>query len=138
METAKRATELGMSVVGGASNILRGGSTGGNLNAKEAIAKGYMNTLCSDYYPPAILHSIFMLYQQHVLTLPEAVNLATLHAAKAVCIDNITGSIEVGKMADLLLVDYTNDFPTITKSIAFGNISSNLSLKQQQVYEYSN
>jgi alpha-D-ribose 1-methylphosphonate 5-triphosphate diphosphatase len=137
METAKRATDLNMSVVGGASNILRGGSTGGNLNVRDAIEQGYMNTLCSDYYPPAILHSVFMLYQQGVLSLPHAVNLATLNAAKAVNIHNITGSIEIGKVADIILIQYSNGFPTVLKTIASGNISSNYSLKQQ-VYELSN
>jgi alpha-D-ribose 1-methylphosphonate 5-triphosphate diphosphatase len=138
METAKRATELNMSVVGGASNILRGGSTGGNLNARDAISNGFMNTLCSDYYPPAILHSIFMLFEQKVLSLPEAVKLATLNAAKAVNLDQITGSIEVGKVADLVMINYLNNFPTVVKSIAAGNISSKFSLKPEKVLEYSN
>jgi len=138
METAQRATELNMSVVGGASNILRGGSTGGNLNACDAIANGFMNTLCSDYYPPAILHSIFMLFQQNVLSLPEAVNLATLNAAKAVNMHKTTGSIEVGKVADLVLINYSNNFPTVVKSIASGNISSKFSLKPGKVLEFSN
>jgi alpha-D-ribose 1-methylphosphonate 5-triphosphate diphosphatase len=138
METARRATELHMSVVGGASNVLRGGSTGGNLNVREAIENGCMNTLCSDYYPPAILYSIFMLYQQGVLSLPQAVNLATINAAKAVNIDNTTGSIEIGKAADILLINYTNGLPTVLKTIVSGNISSGYSIKQQQVFEYSN
>lgn len=137
METAHRATGLKMSVIGGASNVLRGGSTGGNLNATDAIAEGVMDTLCSDYYPPAILHSIFMLFEQGILPLNEAVNMATLNAAKAVKIDNLTGSIEVGKNADLVLVNYSNSFPTILKTIVSGNISSKYSLKSQPVFEYS-
>jgi alpha-D-ribose 1-methylphosphonate 5-triphosphate diphosphatase len=138
MDTAKRATELNMSVIGGAANILRGGSTSGNLNARDAITNGFMNTLCSDYYPPAILHSIFILFEQKVLSLPEAVNLATINAAKAVNLDHTTGSIEVGKAADLVIINYSNNFPTVVKSIASGNISSKFSLKPNKVLEYSN
>ncbi len=137
MDTARRATELKLSVIGGASNVLRGGSTGGNLNALDAIAAGFMDTLCSDYYPPAILHSIFMLHNQGVLPLHKAVNLATLNAAKAVKIDQTTGSIEKGKIADLVLVNYEHNVPLVVKTIASGNISSNFKLKQNPVFEYS-
>lgn len=137
METARRATDLNLSVIGGASNVLRGGSTGGNLNALDAIAEGVMDTLCSDYYPPAILHSVFRLYQQQVLPLNQAVNLATLNAARAVNIHKNTGSIEVGKEADMILVDDSNYFPTVVKTIVSGNISSKFSLKTNQVAELS-
>ena len=54
METAAYAKENNMHVVGGASNVLRGGSLTGNLNIKDAILNGYVTSLCSDYYPPAI------------------------------------------------------------------------------------
>src|ERR1700744_27802 len=40
METVQHATKLGMHVIGGASNILRGGSLSGNLNMKEAVLEG--------------------------------------------------------------------------------------------------
>ncbi len=138
METARRATELNMSVTGGASNVLRGGSTGGNLHARDAIAEGVMDTICSDYYPPAILHSIFMLGEHHVLPLNQAINLATLNAARAVNMHQSTGSIEAGKDADMILIDYSNNFPTVIKTIVSGNISSKFSLKTNRVPEFSN
>jgi alpha-D-ribose 1-methylphosphonate 5-triphosphate diphosphatase len=129
METATQATTLGMHVVGGASNILRGGSLSGNLNMKDAVLLGKIDTLCSDYYPPAILHSIFKLHLENNLPLYEAVNLATLNPAKAAGINKQTGSIEVGKDADLIIVKLIDDIPMVTHTIVRGNIAAQASTK---------
>jgi alpha-D-ribose 1-methylphosphonate 5-triphosphate diphosphatase len=122
METAKHAAKLGMHVIGGASNILRGGSLSGNLNMKDAVLAGAVDSLCSDYYPPAILHSIFKLYNEYGLPLHEAVNLATLNPAKAAGISHHTGSIETGKDADLVIVKLVDDIPMVTHTIVNGHI----------------
>jgi alpha-D-ribose 1-methylphosphonate 5-triphosphate diphosphatase len=123
MEVAKYATSLGQYVIGGASNILRGGSLTGNLNMTDAVLEGAIDSLCSDYYPSAIIHSIFKLHQKHGLGLSEAVNLATLNPAKAVGIDSDTGSIEKGKDADLILVKLIDDLPMVTHTIVKGKIA---------------
>jgi len=129
LETAAHAIGLGMHVVGGASNILRGGSLTGNASMTEAVTKGVVDTLCSDYYPPAILHSIFKLHKQEGLTLPDAVKLATLNPARAAGIGNQTGSIEEGKDADLLIVKMVDNIPMVTHTIVRGNIVSQAALK---------
>jgi alpha-D-ribose 1-methylphosphonate 5-triphosphate diphosphatase len=121
LETAHHATKLGMHVIGGASNILRGGSLSGNLNMKEAVLEGAVDSLCSDYYPPAILHSIFKLYNENGMPLNEAVNMASLNPAKAVGISHHTGSIETGKDADLLIVKLIDDIPMVTHTIVKGH-----------------
>ena len=122
MQTARHAAKLGMHVIGGASNILRGGSLSGNLSMKEAVLNGSVDSLCSDYYPPAILHSIFKLHHEDRVSLNEAVNLATLYPAKAAYIDNHTGSIETGKDADLLIVKLVDGIPMVTYTIVKGHI----------------
>ena len=122
METAQHAAKIGMHVIGGASNILRGGSLSGNLSMKEAVLNGSVDSLCSDYYPPAILHSIFKLYNEHSLPLNEAVNLATLNPAKAAGIDHHTGSLETGKDADLLIVKLVDGIPMVTHTIVKGHM----------------
>ena len=124
METATRATSLGMHVVGGASNILRGGSLSGNLNMRDAVLQRKIDTLCSDYYPPAILHSIFKLHLENNFPLNEAVNLATLNPAKAAGINKHTGSIEIGKDADLIIVKLIDDIPMVTHTIVSGNMAA--------------
>lgn len=132
METAQHATEIGMYVIGGASNILRGGSLSGNLSMKEAVLNGAVDSLCSDYYPPAIIHSIFKLYHEEGLPLNEAVNLATLNPAKAAGIANHTGSIQTGKDADLLIVKLLDGIPMVTHTFVRGHLVAQAS--NQLVY----
>jgi alpha-D-ribose 1-methylphosphonate 5-triphosphate diphosphatase len=120
METAKYASRMGMHVAGGASNILRGGSLSGNLDMTEAIREAAVDTLCSDYYPAAILHSVFKLHRDGVLPLHEAVNLATLNPAESVHLDKTLGSLEPGKAADLLIVRLQDGLPMVTHSMVDG------------------
>ncbi len=104
LPAARRAHELGLAVCMGAPNVLRGKSSGGNLSALEAVQAGICDVLCSDYYPAAMLAATFKLVNQHVLSLPQAVRLVTLNPAKAVALDHELGSLEPGKIADLVLV----------------------------------
>ena len=120
METAKYATRMGMYVAGGASNVLRGGSLSGNLDMTAAIREGAVGMLCSDYYPASILHSVFRLHASEGMPLHEAVNLATLHPAQSVGIDDETGSLEAGKQADLLVVRMQDGIPMITHTMVGG------------------
>jgi alpha-D-ribose 1-methylphosphonate 5-triphosphate diphosphatase len=129
METAEHATKIGMHVVGGASNVLRGGSLSGNLDIKAAILDNAVDTLCSDYYPPAILHSVFKLHTENEVPLPEAVNLATLNPAMAAEIDHYTGSIEAGKDADLILIKLANGLPMVTHTIVKGQVVAQATFK---------
>jgi alpha-D-ribose 1-methylphosphonate 5-triphosphate diphosphatase len=78
--------------------------------------------LCSDYYPPAILHALFKLEKIGSLRLPEAVQLATLSAAKASGLAKEKGSIELGKEADLILIDLSTGIPVVTHTFLKGKI----------------
>ncbi len=138
MQAARRAKELKMHSIGGAANVLRGGSNLGNLSVQEAVSEGIVDILCSDYYPPSILHSIFILWRNKTLSLPQAANLTSLNAAKAAGIDGFKGSIEPGKDADMLLVDASDEIPILDKTIVGGNISGEYSLKPIKMYEYYN
>ncbi|MEM9338353.1 MAG: alpha-D-ribose 1-methylphosphonate 5-triphosphate diphosphatase [Bacteroidota bacterium] len=123
-EAARRAKELGMETVGGSSNILRGGSLSGNLGVTDAIKAGLIDSICSDYYPPSILHSIFKLEREGILSLSDAVNLASRNPARAVGLDHLTGSLEVGKNADLILVNVENEMPIVTHTIVNGHLTN--------------
>jgi alpha-D-ribose 1-methylphosphonate 5-triphosphate diphosphatase len=120
METAAYATRLGLYVAGGASNVLRGGSLSGNLDMTEAIRERVVGILCSDYYPAAILHSVFKLHLEHGMPLNDAVNLATLHPAESVGLDVETGSLERGKRADLLVVQLRDKLPVVSRVMVNG------------------
>lgn len=128
MEAAQRGKELGMSVIGGSSNVLRGGSLSGNLSIEEGINAGVIDSLCSDYYPPSMLHALFRL-SANGMSLPDAVKLATLHPARAVGIADRTGSIEPGKQADLILVDVSGGTPLVSHTFVNGNLSAKASLQ---------
>ncbi len=120
MASAETARELGLEVFGGASNVFRGGSLTGNLNVAEAMRAGAVNALCSDYYPPAMIHAVFKLAREGVLPLHEAVNAATLVPARAAGVAQDTGSIEVGKEADLIVVQLRGESPVVAQTFVRG------------------
>lgn len=125
-EIARYAKQAGMITLGGAPNVLNGKSHAGNMSAAEGILDGSINALCSDYYPPAMLQSVFLLHRQYGLPLNECVNLVSLSPARAVGIDKQVGSIELGKRADLILVDVSEEYPRLISAITKGFIASTL------------
>ncbi|MBA2287250.1 MAG: alpha-D-ribose 1-methylphosphonate 5-triphosphate diphosphatase [Ktedonobacteraceae bacterium] len=104
LEAAARAHEVGLAVCMGAPNALRGQSSSGHLSALDAIKAGIAGVLCADYYPAAMLGAVFKLATAGVLPLPQAVRLVTLNPARAVGLGNDFGSLEPGKVADLIVV----------------------------------
>jgi alpha-D-ribose 1-methylphosphonate 5-triphosphate diphosphatase len=120
LRVAKKARELGMHVVVGAPNILLGGSHSGNVSAKETIENGYADILCSDYYPPSLLHAAFRLESDGILSLPQAVRMLTLNPARAMGMDDDFGSVETGKKADLLIVRKIRGCPLVYKCFVDG------------------
>jgi alpha-D-ribose 1-methylphosphonate 5-triphosphate diphosphatase len=121
LEAAKSAKSQGFHTVVGAANILRGGSHSGNLSAAEAVLEDCADIICSDYYPAAILHSIFHMHESYGVPLPQMVNRATLNPAKAMGTDKDYGSVEPGKKADLLIVDILDGYPVITDVFVDGH-----------------
>ena len=61
VEAAEASRELGMAIVVGAPNIVRGGSQSGNLDAREMIQLGLADIICADYHAPSLLPSAFRL-----------------------------------------------------------------------------
>ncbi len=126
---AAKGVMLEMPTVGGASNILRGGSLSGNLNIQEAVEEGLINVLCSDYYPPSLLYATFKLAFDQSVSLNKAINLSTINAAKAAYLGGNKGSIEVGKDADLILVKMVNQTPVVTHTMVGGQLVATAVLK---------
>jgi alpha-D-ribose 1-methylphosphonate 5-triphosphate diphosphatase len=104
-EAARRAKELGLPVIAGAPNIVRGGSHTGNVNALELVQEGLCDALVADYAPSTLLHAVFMLVAQKVLSISQAVNLVTANAARVVGLDKTIGSLQAGLRADLIVVE---------------------------------
>jgi alpha-D-ribose 1-methylphosphonate 5-triphosphate diphosphatase len=120
IEAVRAARENGISVCLGSPNVLRGESQARNLSAREAISWGYGDILCSDYAPMTMLHAVLALERLEILPLHEAVNMVSLNPARAVGIAERTGSLEVGKDADILIVDPSEGFPRILSTFVEG------------------
>lgn len=114
LEVAQEAKKRGMLTVLGAPNVLLGGSHSGNLSARVAIENDACDILTSDYYPSSLLHAIYMMKDKGQ-DMAKMVAKVTINPARATKIDSYTGSIEKGKIADLIIViDLPNKLPGIT------------------------
>jgi alpha-D-ribose 1-methylphosphonate 5-triphosphate diphosphatase len=130
LNIAKTAKTHGFYTVVGSANILRGCSHSGNLSAAEAVLSDCADIICSDYYPAAILHSIFHMHINYGIPLPRLIIKATLNPAKATRTDNDYGSLEPGKKADLLIVDILDGYPVITHVFVDGNPTSRIEYRR--------
>ena len=122
LDAANRSRELGMTICMGAPNVVLGSSTSGNLSSVQAVTAGLVDVLCSDYNPASMLYSPFILWKHGILTLPDAVKMVTLNPAKAVGMDYATGSIEIGKRADILVVTEQMGIPVVARTIVSGEV----------------
>ena len=104
MEAAETAISRGVMTAMGAPNAMRGQSYSGNLSARELHAAGKLNTLASDYHPAAMLPAIRALAKTDPQGLAGAARLISANPAKALDLTD-RGEIEVGKRADLIIVD---------------------------------
>jgi len=121
MEAARAAAQSGMHVAVGAPNVLRGQSTTANLSALEAIGQNAVDILCSDYYTPSLLHAVFRLINEKVMPIPDAVRMVTRNPARAVGMSDYLGSLEVGKRADMLLVNEGAGSPSVVAAWVGGH-----------------
>jgi alpha-D-ribose 1-methylphosphonate 5-triphosphate diphosphatase len=115
LDTAERATELGMTTAMGAPNLVRGGSQWGNLATAEGIDAGVVDTLVADYHPPSMLASVFVETGE---SLPERVRRVTAAPADAAGLSD-RGRLESGARADLVVVD-RDPAPTVTTAMVAG------------------
>ncbi|WP_169091165.1 alpha-D-ribose 1-methylphosphonate 5-triphosphate diphosphatase [Paenibacillus sp. PL91] len=122
LETAKHAAERGLRVCVGAPNVVRGASHDKNLRAVDAISVGAADILCSDYHPSSMLAAVFKLADEGIAALPDAVRMASLHPAQALGAGSELGSIELGKAADLIIVDRYDGLPWVTNTIVGGQV----------------
>jgi len=115
LETARRASELGMTTAMGAPNLVRGESQWGNLRTGEAIEAGVVDALVADYHPMSLLAAAFVDTGE---TLPERVARVTANPADAADLPD-RGRIDPGARADLVVVD-PEPTPTVTRGFVAG------------------
>ena len=107
---ARTARELGLGIVMGAPNLVRGGSHSGNISAVELAQHDLLDCLSSDYVPHSLLHGVFLLRDEAGWSLPKAARTATLNPARLVGLDD-RGEIAPDKRADFVRVRELNGVP---------------------------
>lgn len=104
VEAAIRARELGMTIVAGAPNIVRGGSHSGNVAAEELVALGLCDILVADYHAPSLLLAAQRLVERHGIRLEAAMALIGANPARAIGRPDL-GAIAPGMTATLTIID---------------------------------
>ena len=125
LEAAFCAKENNMDVVVGAPNVVQGKSSYGNVSALRLIKEKAANIICSDYHLPSMLTASLKLYQEGILSLPQAINMITLNPAKATGLKE-KGAILPGKTADIVIFKLRDKLPEVTRVF----------IKGRSVYSY--
>lgn len=115
VDAAVRSHQLGMQVLMGAPNVVRGGSHSGNVAAHQLASMSVLDILSSDYYPASLLNAIFALSsdESNDYDMVKATRLATYNPAQALLLED-RGLIAEGKRADLLLCHLHHGSPYVT------------------------
>ena len=112
VDAARMARELGIPVVMGAPNVMRGESHSGNVSAAALVGLGLVTALASDYLPSGLLAGAITLARSGIATLPAAIGLVTSGAAASAGLAD-RGSLTPGLRADLVLVDDDGSWPVV-------------------------
>ncbi len=113
LRAARRAREHGIPVLMGAPNLVRGGSSSGNVKAGDLALAGLLDVLASDYIPASLLHAVFRLMSEP-FNLPPHAAVARAGAAAAAAVGLADrGSIAVGLRADLVRVRPVDGRPIV-------------------------
>lgn len=113
---ARAARQAGMAVLGGAPNVLRGGSHSGNIAVADLAAQGLLDALAADYVPAAMLDAAMLLHHRHGLALPNAVATVTATPAGLVGLSD-RGTIAAGQRADLVRVHWHRAGTAIVRAV---------------------
>lgn len=112
VDAARTARELGIPIVMGAPNVLRGESHSGNVSAAALVELGLVDALASDYLPSGLLAGAFTLARSGIASLPAAMGLVTWGAAASAGLSD-RGRLAAGLRADLALVDDAGPWPVV-------------------------
>lgn len=123
-DAAREARALDMHNLGGAPNVLRGGSLSGNLDITAALREGLIDALSSDYYPASMLHAAFRLWKDGVMELQQAIALVTDAPARIAGCARQLGALRAGLQADLLMVDLDGQVPRVLMTLVGGRCVS--------------
>ncbi|KAA3442096.1 phosphonate metabolism protein PhnM [Mesorhizobium sp. SARCC-RB16n] len=110
---AETAHSLGIHILMGAPNVVRGVSHSGNISARELAAAGHLDILASDYVPASMLHAALQLTRDPIgMSLPKAIATTSLNPALATGFTD-RGAIKIGARADLCHFVEIGDVPLV-------------------------
>lgn len=85
-------------------------------NVKTDILSKFTTTVMySNYIPSSTIYAIFALSRFYGVNVTDTVKMAAINPANALGIDKKLGSIECGKIADLVLIGNYENIPTVEK-----------------------
>ncbi len=109
------SAQSGMSVLVGAPDIVRSIFNEKKSDVTDAVINGSAQMLCSENSPASLINAVFLLYHTYNMDMAEAFRKVSINPASALGIGRRLGSIECGKLADLVLVRESNGKPFIEK-----------------------
>ena len=112
MEAALAARALDVPVIGGAPNIVRGGSHSGNVSVMEIVRAGAMDTIASDYVPAAMIEAAYACAE--AMGLPAAIATVTANPAR-MCRMADRGHIAPGLRADIVQLRHHAGLPFVRR-----------------------
>ncbi len=120
LAAAERAKACGLLNLMGGPNVVRGGSSYGNVSALELAKAGLLDLLASDYVPASMLHAVFMLAADNdSANLPEVVRWASAAPAAVAGLPD-RDEIVPGKRADLIVVRLAGQVPVVQATYVAG------------------
>lgn len=119
VEAARAARAAGLATIGGAPNVVRGGSHSNGVAMKDLAAEGLLDALASDYVPASLLQAAVALHLRQGLPLPEALGLVTRAPARMAGLDD-RGRLAPGLRADITRFRLVEGTPVVRQVLAAG------------------
>ncbi|MCK0206930.1 alpha-D-ribose 1-methylphosphonate 5-triphosphate diphosphatase [Starkeya koreensis] len=112
LEAARAAKAGGLATIGGAPNVVRGGSHSGGVSMRDLAREGLLDALASDYVPASLLQAALALTRTAGLSVAQALALVTAAPARLARLED-RGRLAEGLRADLVLFRLADDTPVV-------------------------
>lgn len=119
LEAAGAARKAGLTTIGGAPNVVRGGSHSGGVAMKDLAAAGLLDALASDYVPASMLQAVAVLGRAGGIGLPAAMALVTSAPARMAGLED-RGRLALGLRADLVRFRLVEGTPIVREVLVEG------------------
>jgi alpha-D-ribose 1-methylphosphonate 5-triphosphate diphosphatase len=118
-EAALAARAADLATIGGAPNVVRGGSHSGGVAMGALAQEGLVDALASDYVPASLLQAAARLHTVDGMALPQAIALVTRNPAQMAGLAD-RGRLEAGLRADVVRFRIVEGTPVVRQVLAEG------------------